>query len=422
MNGFKLKAGVSVLALAVLACGMTAQAGEKKTVKPVGEVLNEQPSSYGKSGAQGVYFSQSDVKTKNLPELKARDKAKEKDCPEGSVGSQNPDLPAYIVKDAKPNQCFTRLLKAPVFETYADKVLVAEARTETRTIPEEWRWAERKVVVTPERVERKVIPAVTRTVVEEKVIQEAGWREETVPAVYEKRVEQVVVRPARQEWVRSEGVATGAALVTPGDHQPVRYRADGKLTWPGKEPVLVQADASTTEYLQKGSAQTVWCLKEVPAEYKAMERQVEVRPATVNRVRTPAKIKKIERLVIDREEQVVEKVVPATYRVEKVKEVITPARTETYTVPAVYKHVDKTRASKAPEPVWREIICDKNTSPAKMKEIQIALKREGYDPGPIDGSMGTKTVAAMQKFQADKGLPQGQMSVEAAEALGVRIH
>ncbi|MFT3998238.1 MAG: peptidoglycan-binding domain-containing protein, partial [Asticcacaulis sp.] len=106
----------------------------------------------------------------------------------------------------------------------------------------------------------------------------------------------------------------------------------------------------------------------------------------------------------------------------KYKEVTSPARTESYRVDAVYKTVGKTRAAKAPEPVWREVLCDKNTSPAKVKEIQIALKQRGYDPGPADGTLGSKTVAAMQKFQADEGLAQGQMSVEAAEALGVKIH
>ena len=36
--------------------------------------------------------------------------------------------------------------------------------------------------------------------------------------------------------------------------------------------------------------------------------------------------------------------------------------------------------------------------------MQRALKRRGYDPGPIDGLMGRRTTTAIRKFQADHGL------------------
>lgn len=414
MQGQTYRTGVSLLVIAVFAYGSMASAGTAKPAvapPPSHQELKDKPSSYGASGAQGVFVGQGEIKT---PPLKTP-------CPEGAVTVDHPNLPDAVIREAHPNQCYTRLMKPPVLETYVEKVMVQPERVETRTVPEEWRWAERKIEVTPERVERKTIPAVTRKVREDRVVQEAGWREESVPPVYEKRRETVMVRPSRQEWVASEGVATGAAMVTPGDHEAVRYRADGLLTWPGKEPVVMQADPETTEYLQKGSAQTVWCLKDIPAEYKTVERTFEVRPATVRRVRVPARVERVERVIIEREEQVVEKVIPATYRTEKYKEVTAPARTESRTVPAVYDMVKKTRAVQAPEPVWREVLCERNATPAKVREIQTALKQRGYDPGPVDGTLGTKTVAAMQKFQADQGLPQGQISVEAAEALGVKI-
>lgn len=413
MRNWTLNTGVSLMALAVMACGTGAWAA-KPAIKSASPVLKDTPSAYGASGAQGVYMGEAKAPVVSPASAKG-------DCPDGAVGGDHPDLPPVVVKEARPNQCYTRLMKPPVLETYAEKVLVEPERVETRAVPEEWRWAERQVIDQPQRVERKVIPAVTRKVMEERVVQPATWREEPVPPVFEKRTESVMVRPARQEWVRSEGIPTGAALVTPGDHQPVRYRADGMLTWPGKEPVAIQGSAETTEYLQKGSAQTIWCLKEVPAEYKQVERMVEVQPATVRRIKVPARVEKVERVIVEREEQVIEKVIPATYRTEKYKEVIKPARTESYTVAPVYKTVDKTRAVKAPEPVWREVLCERNTTPAKIKALQVALKQRGYDPGPADGTLGTKTVAAMQKFQADQGLPQGQISVEAAEALGVKI-
>ena len=38
------------------------------------------------------------------------------------------------------------------------------------------------------------------------------------------------------------------------------------------------------------------------------------------------------------------------------------------------------------------------------KDIQTWLSCNGYDPGPIDGSPGAKTTAAVKKFQSSNGL------------------
>jgi hypothetical protein len=41
-----------------------------------------------------------------------------------------------------------------------------------------------------------------------------------------------------------------------------------------------------------------------------------------------------------------------------------------------------------------------------VREAQIALRDAGYEPGRIDGVMGSKTQAALRKFQASQGIPQ----------------
>jgi peptidoglycan hydrolase-like protein with peptidoglycan-binding domain len=46
-----------------------------------------------------------------------------------------------------------------------------------------------------------------------------------------------------------------------------------------------------------------------------------------------------------------------------------------------------------------------------VKQIQIALKNAGYNPGPIDGKMGRQTRQAIKAFQKANGLiPDGKMS------------
>jgi hypothetical protein len=412
--GSKLKTGVSVLTIAAIAFAPMANAGPRSAVKPPKEILNQKPSDYGQSGAQGINLPNSDVKVNELPELA--------NYSQGASPEVIKNLPEELRRTARPGQCFTRLLKPPVIESFKDKQLVSEARSETRQIPAVTRLVDRQVLVTPERVERKVIPATTRTVLETETVAPASYREEVIPAEYETVSERRMVRPERTEWFRSEGIATGAALVTPIEHRVVRYRADGRLSWPSKIPVETAPDQETADYLQDGSAQTIWCLKHVPAEFETISRQQEVRPASVRRIEIPAKTRMVKRTITDRAEQVVEHVIPATYRTEKVREIVTPARTETYEIPAVFKDVEKARAVEAPQPVWREVLCEKNLTASNIKQIQNALALKGYDPGVADGQLGTKTVAAMQRFQADQGLAQGQISVESVRALGVVLN
>lgn len=41
----------------------------------------------------------------------------------------------------------------------------------------------------------------------------------------------------------------------------------------------------------------------------------------------------------------------------------------------------------------------------RYKQIQRALKARGYDPGPIDGRWGSRSAAALKRFERDNDLP-----------------
>jgi len=41
---------------------------------------------------------------------------------------------------------------------------------------------------------------------------------------------------------------------------------------------------------------------------------------------------------------------------------------------------------------------------ASVKQVQAALKRAGFNPGPVDGVCGERTIAAIRAFQAKEGL------------------
>lgn len=54
-----------------------------------------------------------------------------------------------------------------------------------------------------------------------------------------------------------------------------------------------------------------------------------------------------------------------------------------------------------------------------IRQIQDALKKRGYNPGPVDNIFGAQTKAALIKFQKDNGLFVGKLDVETLTALGI---
>ena len=55
---------------------------------------------------------------------------------------------------------------------------------------------------------------------------------------------------------------------------------------------------------------------------------------------------------------------------------------------------------------------------ARVRRVQTALAARGYDVGPIDGIMGSRTKAAIRAFQSDQGLEvDGRLSAGLVEKL-----
>lgn len=89
-------------------------------------------------------------------------------------------------------------------------------------------------------------------------------------------------------------------------------------------------------------------------------------------------------------------------------------------VPAEYATLTKRDLSKKGGfSEWREVLCAGKVTSSKIKQIQIALKDRGYNPGPIDNVLGVQTKAALTKFQKDNKLPVGNLDFETLKALGI---
>ncbi|MBK7938142.1 MAG: peptidoglycan-binding protein [Lewinellaceae bacterium] len=139
--------------------------------------------------------------------------------------------------------------------------------------------------------------------------------------------------------------------------------------------------------------------EEIPAEYATVTKQVLKAPATTR-----------------------EEMIPAEYKAVTVKGVKAQASTRTEPIPAEYTTITKRRLVKPGGfTEWREVLCGEKVTGYTIRQIQDALVKAGYDPGPVDNVMGTRTKAALTKFQKDKGLPVGNLDFETLKALGVNI-
>lgn len=227
-------------------------------------------------------------------------------------------------------------------------------------IADKYETREETVIDKPLSYKTQVIPATYKTLTDTVVIKPASVRYKEIPAIYETTVEDVIVTPASQKWVKGSADA-GCLSANPADCQ-------------------------------------VMCLKEIPAVYKKVTRKTVKTPATREEIQVPAEYKVVTKKVVDQ-----------------------PARQEQIEIAATYKDVmHKELVAKGGYSEWREILCGDKLTTAKITEIQMALKANGYDPGAIDNQFGGQTKAALIKYQQDKGLPVGNLNIETLKSLGVQ--
>jgi len=74
-----------------------------------------------------------------------------------------------------------------------------------------------------------------------------------------------------------------------------------------------------------------------------------------------------------------------------------------------YKTVSRQELVSQSKVEWREILCETNMTTGKIT------------PGPIDGTIGSDTMSAVNAFQRSKGLPVDKyLNMATVNALGVR--
>ncbi|WP_133249129.1 peptidoglycan-binding domain-containing protein [Abyssibacter profundi] len=223
--------------------------------------------------------------------------------------------------------------------------------------PARYRTVSRQVETAPGHERLVTQPARTVTETQQVVVREAYEEMRTVPAQFRDVTERVLVRPARMVWKRGRG--------------PIE-----------------RIDHATGE---------IMCLVEEPAEYRTVTRRVMVQPAQVQRVTVPAEVRNVPVQRVVQPAQAQRVAVPPQYGTVQTEELVEPARLE-----------------------WRPVLCETNMTPGMIQRLQQALQARGFNPGPIDGVIGQRTMEAVNAFQRANGLPVDRyLNMETVRALGI---
>lgn len=196
----------------------------------------------------------------------------------GGVHAQEVDN-TQILPDAKPGDCFAKVITPAKFATRSEEVVVQEASERIEAIPAEYETIERSVVV-----------------------KESSQEITASPATFAEETERVEIRPAETLWT-------------------VQGRLDAPAS-PGSLDGIERSGVDLAE-VEPGS-----CFREyfTPAEYRTEEKRILVKEGSERIETTPAVYETVEERVLVKEasSQVVD--VPAVYRTETESVLVEPAR------------------------------------------------------------------------------------------------
>lgn len=351
---------------------------------------------------------------------------------------------------------FTRQIPVPAtYKTVSEKVLVKPASVRQEPVAPTFKTVEEKVLVRPESTQIKVTPATYRTEKAPRVSKEASVKLTPFPAEFKTVTEEVMVAEGYKIWKRGSAWIGQAIDVRPLQSFEVdeNGRVDGNsvsLDWLFADnnnleddvmclvevppeyktvtrKVLVKAagvheeeipeeycDCTITKVDQPAKQEVIT----IPAEYRTVTRQVVDTPASTRDIEIPAQYETVQRQVVDKPATVREEVVAAEYDSISYQVVDTPPSVKEIAVAAEYETLTYKVKVSEPSTQRREILCETNATPDKIREIQSALKNAGYDPGPIDGVIRSQTMKAVNAYQQANDLPvDGYLNIETVKTL-----
>lgn len=243
--------------------------------------------------------------------------------------------------NARPGECYAKVMVPAQYKTIDEKVVVAEASEKIEIIPAKYEWTEVRVPVQQESEKLVVVPASYKTVEEKIEISPAHtvWRtgpgekakqvgdrdlaialalglpakteagqcfnEFYSPARFEDKEEKLLKTAAAEEiqttkpefeWVEEKVLVKEASfkmVEVPAEYDIVEEKvlaSPAYTTWKTGRGLNEKVDNATGE---------IMCLVEVPAKYTTLEKRVLKKPASIKKVEIPAEYKtvKVQKLV-----------------------------------------------------------------------------------------------------------------------------
>ena len=233
--------------------------------------------------------------------------------------------------NAKPGECYAKVMTAAQYETIEEKVIVKEAEEEITIVPAQFETVDKEIEVIP--ASKRLIP---------------------VPATYKEVIETIEMAPSTRTWktslkkkalpvsqvllgtIKAQGVDLDGAVANTcfkEYYTPATYKTVS-------EEFLVQKEHNETEI--------------IPANFDTKEQSIEISPSTKKVVEIPAEYEYVEEKVLVEEARTVWKKgqnpaqklsgatgeimclvkIPAKYKIIKKLVVKSPARTEIQEIPA----------------------------------------------------------------------------------------
>lgn len=300
-----------------------------------------------------------------------------------SVASAGELLRQYqsLPPEVRPGECYAKVIVPAIYSESQQTVVKREASESISIVPARFEWTEERVMVKEASELLTVVPATYRWVEETVLIEPVTFRLEPVAAVYEMVTEQILDTPEYQNWTTQCGPLQHLEHMT-GD---------------------------------------VMCLVSEPATYKTITRYIVSEPATTRRVQVPAKYKKVRRQVLDTPARVVSTPQPARFETIRVRKMVSPARVERAATPVEYQTVTRKEKLSDEHFAWYQVVCGDSLDSRRVRDLQQALKKHGYDPGEIDGVSGSRTMKSVEAFQSDRELARGALTLETLDALGLEF-
>ncbi len=281
--------------------------------------------------------------------------------------------------NAKPGECYARVFVPPVYETETEQRLKKEEGERIELVAARYETLTEQVLVREASSKLEIVPATYKWVEERMLVKPEGEKLVQVPAEFKTVTEEVLDKPAHTIWKKGRG------------------------------PV---------EKVNNGTGE-IMCLVEVPATYKTVSKRVIASPARVETVVVPAEYKTVRKQVVATPPTTRTVEIPAQYETVKVTKLVSGPSENRIAIPAEYQTISRQVLVRDGYMDRQQVLCETNMSRSRIVAMQRALSAKGFNPGPIDGVIGSETYEAVRAFQRENGMATGGVTLAMLQKLGV---